>query len=831
LNYINASDQNISVLVSTYQSFNKAKNTINKRSIEKSLIGQAKSYMEALSELRPVVIIDEPHRFEGKQTAEYLKKFRPLFTLRFGATFKDDAYKNLVYTLDSVDAFSRGLVKAITVDTVGNEHVDNHTIALKKVSGSTQKEYEAHIEYKDIDSKTKSITLCHGDNLGEKIGIAYLGGYVVEKITKSEVVFTNEIVLPLGQNESYGLLLDEMQRIIVDTAIKNHFEREEELFKLRIKSLCLFFIDGVDKYKKDDGSDGELARLFEKLYAKNLEAVLSRELDDGYRAYLLRTKETLGALHDGYFAKSKNLKDEENAIDLILNKKEELLSFETPLRFIFSQWALQEGWDNPNVMTLAKLAPSNSKISKLQQIGRGLRLAVNQEGLRITKEHERFSFVNELFVVVPSTEENFVTSIQNEISEHSIKHVSRVFNAEIMMQNKIATNAFTAVALLTKLHEQQFITLDEEGNGEIILSKEAYNAQAKTLESLHVKGCDNAKLKEYFDGFFKTTSRVKQKESDPKKNKIKIHHENFKKFQNLWNTLNHDAVVKYDINSAELIKSAVEKIDNAFAINGQDIIIKRDKNIENQAKHDSQTQSVEVKTHAIFTIYEFIKALSNKTKLSFQTIASVLGLIKKEKFALIAKNENVALEKIEEQLISAIYDTIINKISYDIKEITTKNTSFTDKKGNLKAYLDEGSLGSEAYKITKKSIKDKSIYDEEFMEIDSEIEGVTIEESDDKRIVVFGKLPRVNIPTAHGRSYNPDFGYVIEEDGEKELYFIVETKGHDTFESIGKREQLQIKSAEAFFKALQAKGINVRYETKLNSPQLSQMISDILKAN
>lgn len=234
------------------------------------------------------------------------------------------------------------------------------------------------------------------------------------------------------------------------------------------------FVLHRNKYKKDDGSDGELARLFEKLYAKNLEEVLSKELDEGYRAYLLRTQKRIGALHDGYFAKSKNLKDEEDAIELILNKKEELLSFETDLRFIFSQWALQEGWDNPNVMTLAKLAPSNSKISKLQQIGRGLRLAVDQEGLRITKEHERFDFVNELFVVVPSTEENFVTSIQNEISEHSIKHVSRVFNAEIMMQNKIATNAFTAVTLLSKLQENEFIELDDEGNGEIVIPKEAY---------------------------------------------------------------------------------------------------------------------------------------------------------------------------------------------------------------------------------------------------------------------------------------------------------------------------------------------------------------------
>ncbi|MFY4779775.1 DEAD/DEAH box helicase family protein, partial [Aliarcobacter butzleri] len=405
LNYINASSQNISVLVSTYQSFNKATNSINKNKVEQTLIGRSRSYMQAIGHLRPVIIIDEPHRFEGKQTAKYLKEFNALFTLRFGATFKGDEYKNLIYTLDSVDAFSRGLVKAITVDTVGNENVDNHTIMLKEVKGLNQKDYVAKIEYKDINSKTKATELKHGENLGEKVGIEYLTSYVVEKITKSEVIFTNGISILLGESESYGVLLDEMQKVIVDTAIKNHFEREEELFKLNIKSLCLFFIDRVDKYLTEDGINGKLALLFETLYLKNLEQVLKRDnLDEDYKKYLLKTKDSIKEVHSGYFAKSKKEGDEAEAIELILNKKEELLSFDSNLRFIFSQWALQEGWDNPNVMTLCKLAPSNSKISKLQQIGRGLRLAVNQDGKRITKDDGNFDFVNELFVVIPSTE-------------------------------------------------------------------------------------------------------------------------------------------------------------------------------------------------------------------------------------------------------------------------------------------------------------------------------------------------------------------------------------------------------------------------------------------
>jgi len=829
-NYVNASDRNISVLISTYQSFNSASNKINKKGVEQSLIGRAKSYMEAIAHLKPVIIIDEPHRFEGKQTAKYLKEFNPLFTLRFGATYKNDEYKNLIYTLDSVDAFSQGLVKAISVDTVGNENVENHTIEYKSVVGKTQKDYIATIEYKDINAKFKKVALKKGDNLGIASDIEYLKGYIVDKITKSEVLFLNGISLALGESESYGVLLDAMQQEIVNTAIVNHFEREEELFKMNIKALCLFFIDRVDKYLKDDGSAGELAKLFETLYLKNLQIVLKREnLDVEYKKYLLQTKENLKELHSGYFAKSKSIKDEEKAIELILNKKEELLSFDSNLRFIFSQWALQEGWDNPNVMTLCKLAPSNSKISKLQQIGRGLRLAVNQDGQRVTKEHNDFDFINELFVVVPSTESDFVTSIQNEITKHSVKQVSKRFNEEVMIENGIANSSRSAVKLLDKLEELNFIFINDEDMSEIIISRENYTKKSKELELLDIKGCDTQKLKEYFESYFKTSSRVKAKDRKDKNSKgqIKIDKEKFSKFKKLWDTLNYDAIVKYDIDSEKLIEKSIKKIDKNFIISGQNIVIKRDKHIENQNIQDSEEDTINIKTHTIFTIYEFIKTLSNNTKLSIQTIATILSEIKKATFEQIAKNENLALKIIENELISAIYDTIINKISYDIKMVEIKNTSLT-KDGIVKDYINTGSLGQDIHLITDKNIQNKIIYNENFMEVDSTIESNTIDESIHKKITVFAKLPKVNIPTAHGKSYNPDFGYVIEKNDKKELYFIVETKGYDDFNDISIKEKLKIASAKAFFEELKKNGVDVEYKTKLNNSELSQMISNIL---
>ena len=826
-NYVNNSVQNISVLVSTYQSFNKAKNTINKRGVEKSLIGKAKSYMEAVAELRPVIVIDEPHRFEGKQTTEYLKKFNPLFTLRFGATFKEKVYKNLIYTLDSIDAFSQSLVKGISVDTVGNQSIDDHTLEFKSVKGANQKEYVATVAYKDIQAKNKSCQLKKGMNFGVEVGIEYLNSYVVEKITKKELVFSNGISLLLNELESYGVLFEQMQKVIVDKAIKNHFEREEELFKLGIKSICLFFIDGVSKYLKDDGSQGVLAKLFEKLYVNNLDEVLARDLDEEYRAYLERTKDNISEIHHGYFAKSSKIKDEEEAIALILNKKEELLSFDTDLRFIFSQWALQEGWDNPNVFTLCKLAPSNSSISKLQQIGRGLRLAVNQSGERITKEHEAFDFVNELFVVVPSTEENFVTSIQNEISEHSVKQVAKLFNEEVMVENEIASSARFAVRLLDKLEELDFITIDDEGMSEITVDKIAYDKKSYMLLELELKGVDGEKLKSYFDSFFKSRGRIKPKEKPKpkKKNNIKIDAVKFKKFQTLWENLNHQATIKYDIDSKELIKKSVQNINENFELFGQDIVIESHKEVEQLNASSSTKESVQVVNTSVFTLYEFVKSLSNASKLSLKTVATILSSIEQEKFELIKSNENMALKRLKDLIISSIYEVIINKISYDIKEINIKNTAFIDKDGLLREYLNGGALGKEVYTIRNKEVIQRSIYDENFMEVDSDIEKRTIEESSVKSITVFGKLPKVSIPTPHGKSYSPDFGYVIEGQNAEELYLVVETKGYDSVGDIDMKEQLKIKSAEKFFEQLKVlKGIDVSFKTKINSDELLSMI-------
>ncbi|WP_143430485.1 DEAD/DEAH box helicase family protein, partial [Helicobacter pylori] len=334
--FILASNHKCCVLVMTFSAFNKEKNTINQSCLENiNLFNGAKSYMQALASMRPVVIMDEPHRFLGDKTKKYLEQLNALITLRFGATFKDD-YKNLIYALDSKKAFDCALVKSISVASVGESN--EYFLELKGVV-KTQNDYEATINYTDLENKTQSVKVKKHDNLGALTQISALEDYIVENITKTEVRFLNGFNLLLDQKEPFSHLLEGEQEVMLKEAIKSHFEREEGLFKKGIKALCMVFISGVNSYLSENEKPAKLALLFEKLYQQKLEEVLKKEdLDNNYRAYLERTKDNIQKVHGGYFAKSKKESDEAQVIALILKEKEKLLSFDSDLRFIFSQW-------------------------------------------------------------------------------------------------------------------------------------------------------------------------------------------------------------------------------------------------------------------------------------------------------------------------------------------------------------------------------------------------------------------------------------------------------------------------------------------------------------
>ncbi|MCQ2626355.1 type III restriction-modification system endonuclease [Helicobacter pylori] len=818
--FILASNHKCCVLVMTFSAFNKEKNTINQSCLENTnLFNGAKSYMQALASMRPIVIMDEPHRFLGDKTKKYLEQLNALLTLRFGATFKDD-YNNLIYALDSKKAFDCALVKSISVASVGES--DEYFLELKGIE--KRNEYEAMINYTDLENKTKSVKVKEHDNLGVVTQISALEDYIVEKITKTEVRFLNGFNLLLDQKEPFSHLLEGEQEVMLKEAIKSHFEREEGLFKKGIKALCMVFISGVNSYLSENEKPAKLVLLFEKLYQQKLEEVLKKPLDENYRAYLERTKEDIQKVHGGYFAKSKKESDEAQVIALILKEKEKLLSFDSDLRFIFSQWALQEGWDNPNVMTICKLAPSHSNIAKLQQIGRGLRLAVNDKGEHITKEHADFDFVNELVVIVPQVEGDFVGAIQQEISEHSL--MKQEFSAEELEKSGMVKKGYYG-ALFEKLEGLGFGEKTDDENFKLTLNQNEFLKKEPELENLKdEKYLDLEKLKDFLKDRLIGNSRVRDK-NERKSEKIKINKENFKKFETLWEGLNHQARIAYAIDSESLIDEIVKNINSSFKVSSKSVSVTMHKKVETMG-NNATTKTFDRESACVWSLHEFISALSNKVKLSFKSVAKVLENIDENKFNEIKKNEQEGLKRLEELFLEIIYQNIEDKISYQMRETTIKNRkndAFYDEKGEVREFLD-GSLGADKYEIKNSSVREKCLY-ENFMQVDSGIEKDTIEESNDTKIIVFGKLPRVKIPVGLNQTYSPDFGYVVENN-DKKVLLVVETKGVDKKGELRPEEKRKISTAKKFFEALKKQGVNIEYKTKMNKDQLSALINEVL---
>nr|WP_205254167.1 type III restriction-modification system endonuclease [Helicobacter pylori] len=815
--FILASNHKCCVLVMTFSAFNKEKNTINQSCLENTnLFNGAKSYMQALASMRPIVIMDEPHRFLGDKTKKYLEQLNALITLRFGATFKDD-YNNLIYALDSKKAFDCALVKSISVASVGES--DECFLEIKEIE-----KREATINYTNLENKTQSVKVKEHDNLGALTHISALEDYIVEKITKTEIRFLNGFNLLLDQKEPFSHLLEGEQEVMLKEAIKSHFEREEGLFKKGIKALCMVFISGVNSYLSENEQPAKLALLFEKLYQQELEEVLKKPLDENYRAYLERAREDIKRVHGGYFAKSKKEGDEAKAIELILKEKEKLLSFDSDLRFIFSQWALQEGWDNPNVMTICKLAPSHSNITKLQQIGRGLRLAVNDKGERITKEHADFDFVNELVVIVPQVEGDFVGAIQQEISEHSL--IKQSFSGVELEKSGMVKKGYYG-ALFEKLEGLGFGEKTDDENFKLTLNQNEFLKKAPELETLKDETyLDFEKLKDFLKDRLIGHFRVRNK-NERKTEKIKINKENFKKFETLWAGLNHQARIAYAMDSESLIDEIVKNINSSFNVSSKIVSVTTHKKVETMG-NNAKTEIFERESACVWSLHEFISALSNKVKLSFKSVAKVLEKIDENKFNEIKKNEQEGLRRLEDLFLEIIYQNIEDKISYQMRETTIKNRkndAFYDEKGEIREFLD-GSLGAEKYEIKNSSAKEKCLY-ENFIQVDSEIEKDTIEESNDTKIIVFGKLPRVKIPIGLNQTYSPDFGYVVENN-DKKVLLVVETKGVDKKSELRPEEERKISTAKKFFEALKKQGVNIEYETKLNNDQLSALINEVL---
>jgi type III restriction enzyme len=817
----------LSVLVMTPSSFSHKDNILN-RPLETELYqpnlfesneNPPKSYLECLKRLKPIVIMDEPHRFDGDAFKKYFEGFDNYY-LRFGATFpkKKDSLplSNVAYVLDSISSFRQSLVKKIVVYT--QDVVENTDTLI------------------GIDNKKAIVsTLTNGIIARRELGVgAVFNGKSIKKINKDSIVLSDDTI----EKVDYSLS-DESLRAMIKQTIKVHFEKEKGLFGQGIKALTLFFIpNDISLYR---GDNPKIKNIFEEEY-KNLRNEILRNLDANSNYYkdLQNDFDTEGKLqvHKGYFSGDKGNADEKIkvGVDEILKDKKKLLSFESPTRFIFSIWALQEGWDNPNVFTICKLSNQGSDISKLQQIGRGLRICVNQNLQRQTlknlnNDQELFWKINNLDVVVSNKEQGFVEAIQNEILSNSFLIPETFTEQELknLLKEKSGFDDATVRKIYKTMDDSKMIIYKTTMEGidvfekspdfsAILKEQNLPEEQVKAIESLFATD---------------TNTYVQKAEKKKEKKKVFIKATHLQEFQNLWNAINKNAFYVLETLTAEQKSQLIQNIKNEIEnLNIEEILlqtIRAELNVnklgEQGAITEKLTDTVTYKSKVDFL--ELVRTLSNNTKTPISFVVKVFNALSDDfKTKMLCNNPEQAQREISEIINKNLIAMLKANIKYDGINGTGLPNVFKTEKG--KTYLDTGSVGKFQKNITGDfSLKTKWVF-EDVIEYDSDFELEIVEQDPDiDSIQIFGKLPRLKIKTPLG-DYNPDFCYVIKSNNGNKLFLVVEAKGYKSSTEIPESEKAKIDFAKKYFEALaehyKDQNIKVLFKERINKTQLAALI-------
>ncbi len=822
-----ASDDSIQVMIINYQAF-AAKGAANRRIYEELDELGSRRPIDVIKSVRPILIIDEPQKF-GDKTESLFEDFKPLFTIRYSATHKKNKEYNKVYRLDAIDAYNQKLVKKINVkgiEILNNKSEDTY-LFLDSVNISQKHDPEAimEIEVKSSSGATRKLMkIKAGDDLYAKSGyLTPYKGYVVSEIDGrydqyDKVFFTNGVEISVGQ--AYGDVDEEhITRIQIRETIRSHFEKEKELHKLGIKVLSLFFIDEVAKYK--DWSTGEplkgdYARMFEEEYTKAL-ADYRTLFDKDYTDYL--DSFDTGKIHTGYFSidkkghesdpsindKKEYLSFDEDAYDLIMKDKERLLSLEEPVRFIFSHSALREGWDNPNIFQICTLKHSNSEISKRQEIGRGLRICVNNNGERMDYKtlESNFFIVNTLTVIASESYESFAKTLQNEMAE-SLSSRPKNFTYEAFV-GKVLTNDFGKHYEITQEHYQDLLIFNvmngyvDKNDNYKITDKFVSDMENDKLEVLP----ELESFKEPLGNLMKRLYLSSNTENVTNARKANIRdlvpNANFmkKEFQDLWNKINVKTIYEVSFNTDELIEKAVNAINSKLHINKMKVRITEGSQKEsiNSVSLNSKESMTEAKSKVEvvedFTPsqvqYDLIGELTRDTKLTRKTIIDILSSIKSEYFAIYKYNPEEFIRKVAKLINDEKAATVIDGITYHKTEQKYSNDIFTI--NNVRAELGENAI----------DVK-KHIYD--FLVTDSKNETNFAKKLESGEVTVYAKLPNgFKIPTPVG-NYNPDWAIVFDNPSFKYVYFIAETKGSMDSMELRDVEKAKIECARRHFKCL-----------------------------
>ncbi len=802
---------------------------------------------------RPIIILDEPQKMGGDVTQKALKNFNPLFSLNYSATHAKQ--HNLIYVLDALDAFNKKLVKKIEVKgfEVKNFRGTDSFMYLEQIVLSSKKPPMAKIELeigynKSINRETRILGVAD-DLYYVSQEMEQYKGYTISEIDplRGTVTFTNGEVIKAG--DVVGDVSEkDMRRIQIRETILSHFEKEEKLFNMGIKCLSLFFIDEVAKYRQyDENGDevlGEYGVMFEQEYTNVLNEYINL-FDTPYQKYLKSTCSDVSAVHKGYFSIDKKtgrsvdsqlkrgseFSDDISAYDLILKNKERLLSFDEPTRFIFSHSALREGWDNPNVFQICTLKHSDSNTTKRQEVGRGLRLCVNQSGNRMDVDScgETVHDVNTLTVIASESYSSFVADLQSDIKtvlyDRPTVATNEYFKGKYVKVDGVPTliDDETANAIEFYLIQNGYVDMkrkvtdkyrQEVKSGMVAELPDELKPMAEGIHMLIQSVYDDSILENMF--------------TDGHETKVKANplNENFakKEFQALWREINHKYAYTVEFDSDELIKKSIEHINEKLFVSelqytttvGSQKSVMNEYELERGDSFVRETSGTHTLKHRETSQikYDLIGKVAEGTILTRRTVSAILQGIRLDKLYMFSNNPEEFISKVIRLINEQKATMIVEHISYDTIEGEYDSTIFTAEKNTQsfdKAFL------------AKKAIQDYIFTDGT---AEKSIERKFAEDLDAaEEVCVYAKLPRTfHIPTPVG-NYSPDWAIAFYEGKVKHIFFVAETKG--TMESLNLRpiEQAKISCAKKLFNEMSTS--KVKYHD-VNSYQKLLEIMDSL---
>ena len=792
-----SSDASINVMIINVQAFNTSfkEGAANKESriiYSKRDDFQSRRPIDVIAANRPIIITDEPQKMEGAATQKALKNFKPLFVLNYSATHKTS--HNCVYALDAFDAYRQRLVKKIQVkgitlqNLLGNQsYIYFDSIVLSKNHAPVVK---LEIEIKGAKANRRQIcNFEQNDSLYDTSGLPAYKEFVITDINP----LTNTVYFMNGDSLRKGEVMgdvseQQIQRIQIRETIRSHFEKEAMLFRQGIKTLSLFFIDEVANYKSYDEQGevvkGTLWKIFEEEYTRFLNENLSI-FEDDYQRYLKRF--TPDQVHNGYFSidkkghainsavkRGEDFSSDISAYDLILKNKERLLSFDEPTRFVFSHSALREGWDNPNVFQICTLRHAASATAKRQEVGRGLRICVDQQGVRMDVERlgDAVHDINQLTVIANESYSTFVDALQKETREAlrerpMLATVAYFEGRKFMVGEEVhEISAMEATAIINYLFENDYV--DDKGN-----IQQSYHEDLKngTLAPLGKKLAPmGEQIHKLVQGIFDPSALADMIDDGNGKAEVVNDHlnENAAKeeFKRLWEQINHRYVYTVHYDSEELIKKAIKSIDSNLRVTQLKYVVTSGEQGEDEmdftGRQSTRTQEMrEVSTSDV--PYDLVGDIARGATLTRRTVVRILKGINQAKLYLFKNNPEEFIRNVIRLIKDEKATMIVEHISYNRTEQQYDTSIFTNEKNRQSA--------DRAYQA------EKHIMDYVFT--DSEGERKFAKDMDAaKEVCVYARLPRTfKIPTPVGH-YAPDWAIAFHDNmGVKHIFFVAETKG------------------------------------------------------